>query len=136
VGHRRVLLHHRAAAVRAARADPWPDRRRHSRRGRAWLRAFLALYAAGLGYAAAQPPAAPDLAARTAAFLVLAGPGFATPGTPGASGVTAARAIATFGPPAASYRYQEYEILTWRRGVNLLAESRLSNPLSYGYYLC
>ena len=179
------------AAVLAGRclAPPCPARR-------GWLCAFLALYAAGLGYAAAQPAAAPqyadlaswlrahhladglsgyhqanivtletggavslrpvapgadgrlaayawnassawyDPAARTATFLVLADPGLAVPGTPGASGVTAARAIATFGPPAASYRYKEYEILTWRRGVNLLAGLRLSHPLSYRYYLC
>ena len=179
------------AAVLAGRclAPPCPARR-------AWLCAFLALYAAGLGYAAAQPPAAPqyadlaswlrahhladglsgyhqanivtletggavslrpvapgadgrlapyawnassawyDPAARTATFLVLADRGFAAPATPGASGVTTARAIATFGPPAASYRYKEYEILTWRRGVNLLADLRLSHPLSYRDYLC
>jgi hypothetical protein len=168
------------AAVLAGRclAPPCPARR-------SWLCAFLALYAAGLGYAAAQPPAAPqyaglaawlrahhladglsgyhqanivtletggavrlrpvapgadgrlaayawnassaryDPAARTATFLVLADRGFATPGTPDDSGVTTARAIATFGPPAASYRYREYEILTWRRGVNLLADLRI-----------
>jgi hypothetical protein len=179
------------AAVLAGRclAPPCPARR-------GWLCAFLALYAAGLGYAAAQPAAAPqyaDLAswlrahhlaeglsgyhqanivtletggavslrpvapgadgrlaayawnassawyepaARTATFLVLADPGLATPGTPGASGVTTARAIATFGPPAASYRYKEYEILTWRRGVNLLASLHLPHPLSYRDYLC
>jgi TatA/E family protein of Tat protein translocase len=179
------------AAVLAGRclAPPCPARR-------AWLCAFLALYTAGLGYAAARPPAAPqyaglaswlrahhlavgvsgyhqanivtletggavslrpvapgadgrlapyawnassawyDPAASTATFLVLAGRGFATQGTPGASGVTAARAIATFGPPAASYRYKEYEILTWRRGVNLLADLRLSHSLSCHYYLC
>ena len=47
-----------------------------------------------------------------------------------------ARAIATFGPPAVSYRYKEYEILTWRRGVNLLADLRSQDPLSYRDYLC
>jgi hypothetical protein len=159
------------AAVLAARclAPPCPARR-------FWLGVFLALYAGGLGYAAAQPPAAPAQAglaawlrahhltdglggyqqasivtletggavtlrpvtaggngriapgpwntsaawygrgAPAATFLVLA-----EPGTPGASGLTAARAAATFGPPAARYRYQAYEILTWRPGTNLLA---------------
>ncbi|MGH3245299.1 MAG: hypothetical protein ACRDOI_03685, partial [Trebonia sp.] len=144
---------------------------------RHWLGAVLALYVAGLGYAAAQPPAAPqcaDLAgwlrahhltaglagyhqanivtletggavtlrpvtpgaggrlagyawnasaawydreARAARFLVLEG-------APASSGLSTARAIATFGPPATSYRYKEYEILVWRRGVNLLADLR------------
>jgi hypothetical protein len=168
------------AAVLAGRclAPPCPARR-------SWLCAFLALYAAGLGYAAAQPPAAPqyaglaawlrahhltaglsgyhqanivtletggavtlrpvtpgtdghlaayswnasaawyDPAARAATFLVLAVPGTpGGPGTPGASGLTSARAVATFGPRATSYRYEEYEILTWRRGVNLLTDLR------------
>jgi hypothetical protein len=57
-----------------------------------------------------------DPAARAATFLVLTGPG-----TPG---VTAARASATFGPPARAYRYKEYAILAWGPGVNLLAELR------------
>ncbi|MCW2894490.1 MAG: hypothetical protein JWO75_3979 [Actinomycetia bacterium] len=168
------------AAVLAGRclAPPCPARR-------SWLCAFLALYAAGLGYAAAQPPAAPqyaglaawlrahhltaglsgyhqanivtletggavtlrpvtpgtdghlaayswnasaawyDPAARAATFLVLAVPGTpGGPGTPGASRLTSARAVATFGPPATSYRYEEYEILIWRRGVNLLTDLR------------
>jgi hypothetical protein len=87
------------------------------------------------GYAWNASSAWYDPAARTATFLVLdaaappGGPGTpggpappGGPGTPGASGVTAARAIATFGPPAASYRYKEYEILVWRRGANLLAD--------------
>jgi hypothetical protein len=164
------------AAVLAARrlAVPCPARR-------LWLCAFLAVYAAGLGYAAAQPPAAPqyanlaawlrahhltaglsgyhqasivtletggavtlrpvipdaighlaactwnasaawyDQAAHTATFLVLAAPGAGAPGSPG---LTAARAIATFGPPARSYRYKEYAILVWRRDANLLAGLR------------
>jgi hypothetical protein len=62
-----------------------------------------------------------DPAARTATFLVLADRGVASLG---AAGVTTARAIATFGPPAVSYRYKQYEILTWGRGVNLLADLR------------
>jgi hypothetical protein len=160
------------AAVLAGRrlALPCPARR-------SWLCVLLALYAAGLGYAAAQPPAAPQYAglaswlrahhlaaglsdyhqanivtletggavtlrpvapgqdgrlaayawnasaawygpdARAATFLVIEG-------APGSSGLTSARAIATFGPPAASYRYKEYEILVWRRGANLLADVR------------
>jgi hypothetical protein len=40
------------------------------------------------------------------------------------AGVTTARAVAAFGPPAVSYRYKQYEILTWGRGVNLLADLR------------
>jgi hypothetical protein len=55
--------------------------------------------------------------ARAATFLVIEG-------APGSSGLTSARAIATFGPPATSYRYKEYEILVWRRGANLLADVR------------
>jgi hypothetical protein len=162
------------AAVLAGRrlAVPCPARR-------LWLVAALALYAAGLGYAAAQPPAAPqyaDLAgwlrahhlaaglsgyhqanivtletggavtlrpvapgpgghlaayawnssaawygpaAPAATFLVLA-----APGAPGSSGITAARAAATFGPPARTYRYRGCAILVWRRGENLLARLR------------
>jgi hypothetical protein len=167
------------AAVLAGRclAPPCPARR-------GWLCAFLALYAAGLGYAAAQPAAAPqyaDLASWLRAHhladglsgyhqanivtLETGGAVSLRPVAPGADGrlaayawnassgwydpavrtatflvladrVTTARAIATFGPPAASYRYKEYEILTWRRGVNLLAGLRLSHPLSYRDYLC
>jgi hypothetical protein len=146
------------------------------------LCAVLAVYAAGLGYAAAQPPAAPqyadlavwlrahhltaglsgyhqanivtletggavtlrpvtpgtdghladyawnastawyERAARGATFLVLAAPG--SPGSPGSPGLTTARAVATFGPPATSYWYKEYEILIWRRGVNLFTDLR------------
>ncbi|MGH3252098.1 MAG: hypothetical protein ACRDOI_38625 [Trebonia sp.] len=67
-----------------------------------------------------------DPAAHAATFLVLADRGFASPAAPG---VTAARAIATFGPPAMSYRYKEYEILVWRRGANLLADLRSTHPL-------
>jgi hypothetical protein len=166
------------AAVLAGRclALPCPARR-------SWLCAFLALYAAGLGYAAAQPPAAPQYAglaswlrahhlagglsdyhqanivtletggavtlrpvtpgpdgrlaayawnasaawyapaARAATFLVIEG-------APGSSGLTTARAIATFGPPATSYRYKEYEILVWRRGADLLADVRLTRPVA------
>jgi hypothetical protein len=59
------------AAVVAGRclAPPCPARR-------SWLRVFLALYAAGLGYAAAQPPAAPqyaDLASWLRAHHLAAG---------------------------------------------------------------
>jgi hypothetical protein len=160
------------AAVLAGRCLAVPCRAR-----RCWLCAVLAIYAAGLGYAAAQPPAVPqcaglaawlrahhltaglsgyhqanivtletggavilrpvtsgtdghlaaytwnastawyDPAAHTASFLVLT-----APGVPGSSGLTAAQAIATFGPPASSYRYREYAILVWRRGANLLAD--------------
>jgi hypothetical protein len=136
----------------------------------------LALYAAGLGYAAAQPRAVPqyadlagwlrthhltaglsgyheanivtletggavtlrpvtpdssgrlvaytwnsstawyDPAAHTATFLVLT--------REGASGLTTARAIATFGKPARRYRYKTYVILVWPQGANLLAGLR------------
>jgi hypothetical protein len=146
----------------------------------------LALYAAGLAYAAAQPPAAPqyaglaawlrahhltaglsgyhqanivtletggavvlrpvtegaggrlvpdawnasaawyDQAAPAATFVVVQSPASTASraATAAAGGLTAARAAATFGPPAASYRYREYEILVWRHGVNLLAGLR------------
>jgi hypothetical protein len=166
------------AAVLAGRrlAVPCPARR-------LWLAAALALYAAGLGYAAAQPPAAPqyadlagwlrahhltaglsgyhqanivtletggavtlrpvapgpdghlaaytwnssaawyDPAAPPATFLVLTDRGFAGRGF-ASSGITAARAVATFGPPAGTYRYRGYAILVWRRGENLLAGLR------------
>lgn len=140
-----------------------------------WLGAVLALYVAGLGAAAARPPAAPqyaglaawlrahqltaglsgyheasvvtletggavtlrpvtagaggrlaayawnasaawfDPAARTATFLVLT-----EPGAPGASSLTTARAVATFGRPAVTYQYKKYAILVWP-GANLLA---------------
>ena len=43
---------------------------------------------------------------------------------PGSSGLTAARAVATFGPPASSCRYEEYAIPVWRRGANRLANLR------------
>jgi hypothetical protein len=136
----------------------------------------LALYAAGLGYAAAQPQAAPqyadlagwlsahhltaglsgyhqanivtletggavtlrpvtpdssgrlvahtwnasaawyDPAAHAAMFLVLTGEG--------ASGLTVARAIATFGKPAGNYRYKTYVIMVWPQRANLLAGLR------------
>jgi hypothetical protein len=141
-----------------------------------WLGAVLVLYTAGLGAAAARPPAAPqyadlaawlrahqltaglsgyheanivtletggavtlrpvtagadgrlaayawnasaawyDPAARTATFLVLAEPGGRGPGP---AGLTTARAVATFGPPAVRYQFKEYAILVWPR-ANLL----------------
>jgi hypothetical protein len=161
------------AAVLAGRclALPCPARR-------LWLCLTLALYAAGLGYAAAQPPAGPqyadlagwlrarhltaglsgyhqanivtlqtggavalrpvapgpgghlaayawnssaawyDPAARTATFLVLIAPGGQGLAS---SGLTTARAVATFGPPGRTLRYKEYAVLVWPRGVNLLA---------------
>jgi hypothetical protein len=165
------------AAVLAGRCLAPPCRAR-----RYWLGTVLALYVAGLGYAAAQPPDAPqytglaawlrahhltaglsgyhqanivtletggvvtlrpvipdtsgghlapytwnasaawyDPAAHTATFLLLADRGFAAPGS---SGLTTRQAIAAFGPPATSYRYGEYAILVWRRGINLLADLR------------
>ncbi len=139
------------------------------------LGALLAVYAAGLGYAAAQPPVGPqyaglaawlrarhltaglsgyhqanivtlqaggavtlrpvttgpggrlaaytwnasaawfDPARQAASFLVLA-----APGTPGSSGLTAARAVATFGEPARTYRFDGFDILVWPRGDNVL----------------
>ena len=57
-----------------------------------------------------------DPAAHTATFLVLTGEG--------ASGLTAARAVATFGQPARRYRYKTYVILVWPQRVNLLAGLR------------
>ena len=45
-------------------------------------------------------------------------------GTSATAAIERAGAGPTFGPPAASYRYKEYEILAWRRGVNLLAHLR------------
>jgi len=140
-----------------------------------WLGAVLALYVAGLGAAAARPPAAPqyadlatwlrahqltaglsgyheasivtletggavtlrpvtagaggrlaayawnasaawfDPAAHAATFLVLT-----EPGAPAASGLTTARAVATFGRPAVTYQYKKYAILVWP-DANLLA---------------
>jgi hypothetical protein len=161
--------------------------------------ALLAVYAAGLGYAAARPPAPSqdsalggwlrahqltaglsgyhqanivtlatggavtlrpviagpggkltayqwnassawfDPARATATFLVLDTPATpAAPATPGSSsapgssstpgapapsrtpGLTVARATATFGPPARRYRYQQYTVLVWPAGTNLL----------------
>ncbi len=58
-------------------------------------------------------------AARPATFLVLAGPG-----TSGSSGVTAARAVATFGRPAARYQFEGYQVLVWPPHRNLLANLR------------
>jgi len=173
------------AAVLAGRTLAGPltaaPQRRSARRyaRQCALCAALALYAAGLGYAAARPAAAPQYAglagwlrahqltdglsdyhqanivtlesggavtlravapaghgrlagyawnastawfnpaAHTATFLVLG-----APGTPGASGLTAARAVATFGRPARSYHYQQYEVLLWPRGTNLLDRLR------------
>lgn len=175
------------AAVLAGRclAPPCPARR-------SWLYVFLAFYVAGLGYAAAQAPAAPqyaglaawlrahhltdglsgyhqativtletggavtlrpvtagehghlaryawntsaawyDPAARTATFLVLPAPGAAPGFAPTAApGLTTARAIATFGPPATIYRYAGYEILVWPRGANLLADLRLNHSTTF-----
>jgi sec-independent protein translocase protein TatA len=157
------------AAVLAGRclAPPCPARR-------FWLCVFLALYAGGLGYAAARPPAAPPYAGlagwlrghhltaglsgyRQASIVTMETGGAVTlrPVTPGANGrltayagtasaawynpaapaatflVLAApvkQAIASFGPPAASYRYREYEILVWRPGANLIARLRLTRP--------
>jgi len=165
---------HAAPGPRLAAAGPQlAASRRALRYG---LCAVLALYTAGLGYAAAQPPAAPqyaDLAgwlrahhltagfggyhqanivtlqtggavtlrpvtadsggrivaytwnanadwynpaAHTATFLVLT-----AQGTPGSSGLTTARAIATFGKPARRYQYKTYLILVWPQRVNLLS---------------
>ncbi len=147
------------------------------------LGALLGAYAAALGYAAAQPPAAPqyaglagwlrarhltarlsgyhqanivtlqaggavtlspvttapggrlaaydwnasesrfDPARQAANFLVLG-----APGTPGSSGVTAARAVATFGEPARRYRFGALDILVWPRGDNLLTRLGAGQP--------
>jgi hypothetical protein len=174
-----------AAVLAGRRLGGKPDSAPRRRALRYGLCAVLAVYAAGLGYAAAQPPAAPqyadlatwlrahhltaglsgyhqanivtletggavilrpvtpgtdghladyawnastawyDQAARGATFLVLAAPGWpGWRGSPGSPGLTTAGAIATFGPPATSYWYKEYEILIWRRGVNLLTDLR------------
>jgi hypothetical protein len=51
-----------------------------------------------------------------ATFLVLT-----APGAPGGSGLTVAQAVATFGQPARSYRYETYVILAWGSATNLLA---------------
>jgi hypothetical protein len=156
------------AAVLAGRclALPCPARR-------LWLCLTLALYAAGLGYAAAQPPAGPqyaDLAGwlrahhltsglsgyhqanivtlqtggavtlrpvapgpggRLAAYAWNSSAAWYDPAAPAATflvltatgdqGLTAARAVATFGPPATTFRYKEYAVLVWHRGANLLA---------------
>jgi hypothetical protein len=166
------------AAVLAGRCLGGPlSSRLRRRRLRCGLAAVLALYAAGLGYAAAQPPAAPqyaDLAAwlrahhltaglsgyhqanivtlqtggavtlravtagsagqlaayqwnaragwydparHSATFLVLAAPGA---GPPGPAGLTTRAAVATFGRPISTERYDGYVILIWRPGENLL----------------
>ncbi len=58
-------------------------------------------------------------AARPATFVVLARPGLS-----GSSGVTAARAVATFGRPAARYQFEGYQVLVWPRHRNLMANLR------------
>jgi hypothetical protein len=67
-----------------------------------------------------------DPAGHTAVFLVLP-----DPGTPGSSGLTAARAVVTFGPPARSYQYRQYTILVWPRGTDLLRNLRPSQSGSH-----
>ena len=66
-----------------------------------------------------------DATRHAATFLVLTGSQLsssaARPGAPTAGGPTAARAVATFGRPARTYRYRGYLILVWPRGENLLA---------------
>ena len=140
---------------------------------------MLALYAAGLGYAAAQPEAAPQyaglegwlrahhLTARLSGYHqanivtlasggavnlrpVTEGPGgrlipytwnastnwfdparyratflvAVAPGSAGSAGLTVAQAAATFGRPARSYQYQQYTVLVWPPGSNLLTGLR------------
>jgi len=63
-----------------------------------------------------------DPASRTATFLVLTAPG--APASAGGEGMTVAEATATFGRPARTYRHDEYVILLWPRGDNLLARLR------------
>ena len=147
--------------------------------GAAWraaASALLALYAAGLGYAAAAPPAAAQDAAlagwlrahhltsglsgyHQANIVTLVSGGTVTlravrsapggrlaaydwnasaawygpaapPATflvlqdPASSGVTAARAAATFGRPAARYHVPGCQVLVWPRGRNLLDNLR------------
>jgi hypothetical protein len=67
-----------------------------------------------------------DPASQHATFLVLA-----APGTPGSSGLTAARATATFGRPARTYHYQTYAIVVWPRGANLLTSVAGTSPTSH-----
>ncbi len=69
-----------------------------------------------------------DPANRTARFLLLTAPG--APAAAGGSGLTIAEATATFGRPARTYRHDEYVILLWPRGENLLA--RLRSPAAAG----
>ena len=156
-----------------------------TRRLRAGLGAVLAFYAAGLGYAAAQPAAAPqdaglagwlrahhltaglsgyhqanivtlasggavtlrpvtegpggrlipytwnastdwfDPARYRATFLVAAAPGAdGADGAAGSTGLSVAQAAATFGRPARSYQYQQYTVLVWPPGSNLLTGLR------------
>jgi hypothetical protein len=63
-----------------------------------------------------------DPASRTATFLVLTAPG--APASAGGEGMTVAEATATFGRPARTYRHDDYVILLWPRGDNLLARLR------------
>jgi hypothetical protein len=73
-------------------------------------------------------PAGTHAGTHAANFLVLTGSqqpsSAAGPGAPIAGGPTAARAVATFGRPARTYRYRGYLILVWPRGENLLARLR------------
>ena len=68
-----------------------------------------------------------DPAASAASFLVLTAPGAAA--SAGGEGMTAAAATATFGRPSRTYRHDEYVILVWPRGENLLARLRTPRPL-------
>jgi hypothetical protein len=63
-----------------------------------------------------------DPAGSTANFLVITAPG--APATAGGVGLTAAQATATFGRPAKTFRYDDYLILVWPSGDNLLARLR------------
>ncbi len=63
-----------------------------------------------------------DPTAHTANFLVLTAPG--APATAGGVGLTVAQATATFGRPAHTYRHDDYLVLVWPRGENLLARLR------------
>ena len=64
-----------------------------------------------------------DPARHRATFLVTVAPGGA--GARGeAAGPTAAEAAATFGRPARSYQFQQYTVLVWPPGSNLLTSLR------------
>ena len=63
-----------------------------------------------------------DPAGSTANFLVITAPG--APATAGGVGLTAAQATATFGRPAKTFRYDDYLILVWPSGDNLLTRLR------------